>query len=398
MCYNIVEMTLRGHSRCGGRQQQRKGMGGMEHSGTPMGRRHRAPKLPTFAAIDVGTHNCRMLIAHARPPKHFRIIEAFSRSVRLGEGLESAGRLSEAAMARALAALTLCAHRMHAQGVVRARAVATEACRRAENGVEFLDRVAAETGIVLEPISPQEEAELTLAGCLGLLDPAFEHALLFDIGGGSTEIVWVRQRPPLPPRLEALKSLPVGVVTFAERFGLQTINAATYERMVAYVDHLLEPFAEADAIAAAVARGEVQMLGTSGTVTTLAAVHLGLRRYERARVDGLVISVDDIVRVSSRLVVSDLAARIATPCIGRERADLVVAGCAILEAICRKFPVGRLTVADRGIREGLLTAMVGAMPAEVALVAAPPARHVSVVDDHQKNARPRRARSANGRR
>jgi exopolyphosphatase/guanosine-5'-triphosphate,3'-diphosphate pyrophosphatase len=320
----------------------------------------RAAKPPAYAAIDLGTHNCRMLIAHIRPPHRFRIIEAFSRTVRLGEGLEATGRLSEAAMARALTALGVCASRMQTHGVVRSRAVATEACRRADNGVEFLDRVAGETGIVLEPISAEEEAELTLAGCLALLDPSFPHALLFDIGGGSTEIVWIRQRSPLPPKVLALTSLPVGVVTFAERFGAPHIGPARYEAMVAHVSQMLAPFARAHPIAAGAARHEVQMLGTSGTVTTLAAVHLGLRRYDRARVDGLVIGFDDITRVSNRLVSSDLAARIAIPCIGRERADLVIAGCAILEAICCRFPVGRLTVADRGIREGLLTAMIAA--------------------------------------
>jgi len=339
------------------------GMEGMDHSRAAAARADRAAKPPAYAAIDVGTHNCRMLIAHMRPQRRFRIIEAFSRTVRLGEGLEATGLLSETVMTRTLAALSVCANRMQINGVVRSRAVATEACRRADNGTEFLDRVAAETGIVLEPISAEEEAELTLAGCLGLLDHAFPHTLLFDIGGGSTEIVWLNQRWPLAPKLLALKSLAVGVVTFAERFGAHHIGPASFERMVAHVDQQLAPFANAHAIAAAAARGEVQMLGTSGTVTTLAAVHLGLRRYDRARVDGLVIDFEDITRVSARLVESDLAARVAMPCIGRERADLVVAGCAILEAICRRFPIGRLTVADRGIREGLLTAMVAASEA-----------------------------------
>lgn len=320
----------------------------------------RTDPSPAYAAIDVGTHNCRMLIARVRSRHRFRIVESFSRTVCLGEGLAATGRLSEAAMGRTLAALRVCAARIHAHGVVRMRAVATEACRRAENGEDFLDRVAAATGILLEPISPEEEAELTLAGCLGLIDPSFANTLLFDIGGGSTEIVWLQQRPALPPKVLALKSLPVGVVTVAERFRGERIDRAAFEVMTGLVDHLLQPFAETAAIAAAASRGEVQMVGTSGTVTTLAAVHLGLRRYDRARVDGLVIDFRDIKRVSERLIAIDYAARVAVPCVGRERADLVVAGCAILDAICRTFPIGRLTVADRGIREGLLTAMIAA--------------------------------------
>lgn len=318
----------------------------------------RPERPPAYAALDVGTHNCRMLIAVARRPDGLRIIDAFSRSVRLGEGLEATGRLSDAAMRRTLAALGVCAQRMRLAGVTQARAVATAACRRAANGVEFLDRVAAETGIVLEPIMPGEEAELTVAGCVGLLDPSYPHVLLFDIGGGSTEVVWVKQCPPLPPRVLALASVPFGVVTFAERFGTDGIRPLDHAAMVMQVDARIATLAAQHGIAAAAERGEVQMVGTSGTVTTLAAVHLGLKRYDRARVDGQVLSFDELAAVSRRLSSATPAALAGIPCIGEERADLVIAGCAILDAICRRFPVGRLTVADRGIREGLLTAMI----------------------------------------
>lgn len=328
---------------------------------SPAVRSERRPERPpAFAALDVGTHNCRMLIAVARRPDRFRIIDAFSRSVRLGQGLEATGRLSEEAMNRTIAALGVCAGRMRLAGVTRARAVATAACRRAANGVEFLDRVAAETGIVLEPIVPEEEAALTVAGCKGLLDPQYPYVLLFDIGGGSTEVVWVKQRPPLAPQVLALASLPFGVVTFAERFGSEGIRPVDYAAMVMQVGARIAALAAHHGIAAAVERGEVQMVGTSGTVTTLAAVHLGLRRYDRDRVDGLVLSFDELASVSRRLSASTPVALATISCIGRERADLMIAGCAILDAICRRFRVGRLTVADRGIREGLLTAMIAA--------------------------------------
>jgi exopolyphosphatase/guanosine-5'-triphosphate,3'-diphosphate pyrophosphatase len=327
-------------------------------------------RAPVYAAIDVGTHNARMLVAAPRARMGFRIIDAFSRGVRLGEGLGATGRLAEGAMERALAALAVCAGRLRRFPVQELRAVATEACRRAVNGSEFLRRVDQETGIRLTPISPREEAALTLAGCCALLDGRTPRALLFDIGGGSTEVIWVAQQAGQPAKLLGSASLPHGVVSFAERFGSDRVTCGDYRAMVSTIDAGLGNLDRAHDISGWVARGQVQMLGSSGTVTTLAAVHLELSCYRRSRVDGLVVAFDDLARVSTRLAAADFAARAAVPCIGNDRADLVVAGCAILEAIRQRWPVGRLTVADRGIREGLLLAMMAA--------AAPPATAAAV--------------------
>lgn len=315
---------------------------------------------PVYAAIDLGTHNCRLLIAGPRPDGDLAVFDAFARPVRLGEGLTTTGCLGENAMQRAADALDRCARRIHRLPVVATRAIATEACRRASNRDEFFARVHAATGLTIEPISAHEEARLTLAGCARLLDPACAHALLFDIGGGSTEVVWAAHRPGELPQPLALLSLPTGVVAFAERFGGNRIEARRFTEMVEMVDTDFARFDAAHGIARAITGGGgggVQMVGTSGTVTTLAALSLGIGRYRRAKVDGTEISFTEIARLSQSLASTDWQTRAAIPAIGPERADLVVAGCAILTAICRRWPVGQITVADRGLREGLIFAM-----------------------------------------
>ena len=311
-----------------------------------------------YAAVDLGTHNCRMLIAEAEAGSKLNIVGALSKASRLGEGLAASGRLCEPAIGRTIEALRLCARRMRAMGVGRARAVGTEACRRAANGDQFIGRVRAETGIELRTISSDEESTLTLSGCAPLLDRCHPRALLFDIGGGSTEVVWVEQQPHRPPRRLASLSLPAGVLTLTEQFGNDGVEPAAFQTMVDTIDAGLAAFDRSHGIGAVVARGGVQMIGTSGTVTTLAAVALGLRRYRRARVDGLDMTFETIAALARELATSDWRARAAIPCIGPARADLIVAGCAILGAIHRRWPAKYLRLADRGIREGLLLRML----------------------------------------
>lgn len=323
------------------------------------------PAPVTFAALDLGTNNCRLLIARPAGPS-FRVVDAFSRIVRLGEGLEATGALSEAAMARTLDALRVCAAKIANRRVAGARCVATEACRRAVNCREFLTRVQDEIGIELEIISTAEEARLVVSGCAPLLHPRTPYAIVFDIGGGSTEIVWLRHGDTgnrrvahgkgEEPKTEILGSisLPFGVVTFTERFGGIEVSPSVYRAMVAEAEAALGPFERAHRIAREVEARRVQMVGSSGTVTTLAGIHLALPRYIRAMVDGSTLTFDQIDRVSRHLAGLDLAGRAASPCVGRERADLVLSGCAILDAICATWPVGQLRVADRGIREGIL--------------------------------------------
>ncbi len=315
-----------------------------------------------FAAIDLGTNNCRLLIA--RPTQTgFRIIDAYSRIVRLGEGLAHSGALSPAAQDRSIEALIICARKMQRRGVTRGRFVATQACRMAHNGLEFLDRVYRETGLYLELIPPESEARLAVSGCLPLLDPHIPHALVFDIGGGSTEIIRLHRRSGAF-HITAWTSLPVGVVTLSERYGGRAMVEADYAPMVAEVRKLVRPFAEAACRDLARTKSGrldprlVQVLGTSGTVTTLAGVHMGLARYDRSRVDGTYMTTDAILVESHRLAGMSFERRAANPCIGPDRADLVVAGCAILEGINQTWPVDRLRVADRGLREGILAGLM----------------------------------------
>jgi len=313
----------------------------------------------TYAALDLGTNNCRLLVA--RPTGDgFRVVDAFSRIVRLGEGVTASGRLSEAAIERSLGALAICRNKMRNKGVTRARLIATEACRAAENGEDFRARVAEQLGIELEVIGRDTEAELAATGCTPLIDREAEGVVLFDIGGGSSEIVRLdraqamRRGPPLP-QMRGWISMPHGVVTLAERHGGIAVSRESYERMIAEVSATLAPFTRdhgGDGL-----RG-IHLLGTSGTVTTIAGVHLDLKRYDRNRVDGSWMSAQEIDAVIARLLAMSYQERVDSPCIGPERADLVLAGCAILDAIRRAFPCPRLRVADRGLREGMLVQMM----------------------------------------
>lgn len=310
-----------------------------------------------YGAIDLGSNNCRLLVAI---PQHdgFRVIDAFSRIVRLGEGLETSGRLSEEAMARTVEALRVCASKMRRRHVSRARSIATAACRGAANCSEFVVRVKQETGLSLDIITPAEEARLAAASCEPLMNRAIPNALVFDIGGGSTELIWARWDGDGEAVGEAWISLPRGVISLAEKFGGIEVAPDVYEEMVAEIVALVEPFAEEHGLREMVGAGEMQFLGTSGTVTTLAGLHLGLARYDRQRVDGLTLSAGDFRAVAARLAAMSYDQRKASPCIGAERADMVIAGCAILEAIRRVLPFESLRVADRGLREGVLLGLM----------------------------------------
>lgn len=324
----------------------------------------------TYAALDLGTNNCRLLIARPerRPRRRdmdlLHVVDAFSRIVRLGEGLGRSGRISEPAIERTIEALCVCRDKMAARNVTRARLVATQACRGAENGDEFVARVRERTGLDLEIIDRETEAGFAARGCGALADPLAESVLLFDIGGGSTELVWLTRaprahRPGLATRgLHSWTSLELGVVTLAEHFGGKIVDAQTFMAMKNHARNALGQFARSTAEAVRCPR--FHLLGTSGTVTTLAGVHLGLERYDRWRVDGLWMHDSDATRAIARLRAMDFEQRVANGCIGPQRADLVLAGCAIFEAIRETFPAKRTRIADRGLREGMLLEMMEA--------------------------------------
>ena len=315
-----------------------------------------------YAALDLGTNNCRLLIAQPTRPGQFRVVDAFSRIVRLGEGLGASGRLSTDAMDRAVEALRICASKLKAREIRRMRLIATEACRAAENGELFLARVLEETGLELEIINRETEARLAVSGCSSLVGPEARSVVLFDIGGGSSEIAVIKiddhRSSRLANHITHWTSLPVGVVTLSERHGGRDVSPDVFEAMINEVKAMLDKFDCPPTSVAMRENGGFHLIGTSGTVTTLAGVHLDLPRYDRRKVDGVWLSDDEVTAMQAKLLSWDFAGRAANPCIGPDRADLVLAGCAILEAIRRRWPSKRMRVADRGLREGLLTDMM----------------------------------------
>lgn len=310
---------------------------------------------PLYGALDLGTNNCRLLIAKAARDG-FRVVDSFSRIVRLGEGLSRTGRLDAAAMDRAYEALALCGERVARRGVDTARlmAVATQACRQADNGDAFIERVRIGTGLQLRIIDPVEEARLAVEGCLNLFDPSAEAVLVVDVGGGSTELSWLRRRDG-DFVLEGWMSAPIGVVTLAERHPEPDGKLDDwYEAMVAEMAGALAPSPVEPALRDLFAAGRGHLVGTSGAITSLAGIHLGLGRYQRNLVDGLWMSRGECEAAAETLKRLGHSGRAAEPCIGPDRADLVLAGAAIMEAVQRAWPSERVRVADRGLREGLL--------------------------------------------
>ena len=311
-----------------------------------------------FAAIDLGTNSCRLVIASPTPAS-FRIVETFSKITRLGEGIINDNELSRPAMRRTINALKVCAGVIEEYApIYRSRFVATAACRRAKNCKEFLDLVKKETGLTIETISSKEESRLAVVGCIPLLNRNIKRALVFDIGGGSTEISLARVTNSGKTFIEGFVSLPYGVVTISEAFPSQDMTALAYDTIIERTHKLLKEFDEKYNIREAIKNQEIQIIGTSGTVTVLGAVHLNLPRYNRSAVDGISITRQDIDRAIAKIKRLGDEGRKKHPCIGAQKADLTMAGCAILEGLCSFWPIEEITVADRGIREGILLDMM----------------------------------------
>ena len=333
------------------------------------GRRRPPGEQSCYAALDLGTNNCRLLVA-TPSPRGFRVVEAYSRIVRLGEGLSQTGQLSDEAMDRSMAALKVCAEKIRRRKVVRVKAVATQACRGAANGPDFVRRVAEETGLRLQIITPKEEAQLSVAGCMSLFDREAEAALVVDVGGGSTELSWVdlqgggldskpRQFAAWKLPIKAWLSIPIGVVTLAERFPEgERAEEGWFRAMVDAVKARIEAFPHAEPMRRLFEDDRAHMVGTSGAITSLAGLHLGLPRYDRNIVDGLWMQRHECEAAADRLLTLTARERALEPCIGADRADLVLAGAAILQAVQELWPCSRVRVADRGLREGLLMSLM----------------------------------------
>src|SRR6056297_2507866 len=339
-----------------------------------------APKPPDpselYAALDLGTNSCRMLIAQPKG-NQFHVIDSFSKSVQLGAGLESTGRLSRGSMRRTIQALRICQQKLKRHKVRRMRLVTTEACRRAKNGRDFMRQVTQETGLRLDIIKPEEEARLAVISCAPLVSSGTEQLLVVDIGGGSTELVWIDLRDvPQPERRRAIMrmhlgfqcpdgrpgarvvdwiSVPLGVATLRDQFRDVEDDSARFALMSWFFEENLAEFAP---YKDEQSRDGFQIIGTSGTVTTVAASHLGLRRYDRNKVDGLCMTSDEIDLVIRKYLALGPAGRRHDPRIGLDRQALIMSGAAILQALLRCWPTDRLSVADRGLREGMLYALM----------------------------------------
>ena len=338
-------------------------------------------RKPLYAALDLGTNSCRMLIAEP-DGTHFKIVDAFSKSVRLGLDLERTGSLSNAGINRTLQALHVCSRKLRKLGVQNSRLVATEACRRAKNGEQFMNRIRSETGLRLEVINPAEEARLAVVSCSPLLEPLAEHVLVVDIGGGSTELVWIDLSDLAPndklKTMLALKpgvqevaalpgarivdwiSVPLGVATLMQRYSDVQEDGAKFALMACYFEEALEGFSPYHDLVDPAILSKLQIIGTSGTVTTLGAMHLGLRRYDRDKVDGLRMRAQDVNVVIDRFLELGPEGRRTEPGIGKDRADLIMSGSAILQTLLRIWPTESIRVADRGLREGMLFSMMNA--------------------------------------
>lgn len=333
----------------------------------PTRRRRRRKKQPVYAALDLGTNNCRLLVARPQGER-FRVIDSYSKVVRLGQGLASTGRLSEASIESAIEALKASAQKMANRKVTRWRCVATQATRQAENCDDFLKRVKDEAGLTLEVISPRVEARLSVMGCLNLIDTKKDVVLVIDIGGGSTEISWVDVRKLREmgeitrvhrPPISAWASLPVGVVTLSEQFPEGEDRKAWFEDMKNCVRHHIKDQGASTRFTKVFAAGQGHIIGTSGTITSLAGIHLKLPYYQRDKVDGLWMPQNAAVDIARDMAFRDPVSRAAEPSIGKDRAQMLVAGCAIIDVLCELWPCERIRVADRGLREGILMGLMG---------------------------------------
>lgn len=321
----------------------------------------------TFAAVDLGTNNCRLLIAR-ETSDGFRIVDSYSKVVRLGHDLAHTGELAQESMDAAVEALKVCARKMKAKHVKRWRCVATEACRRASNGDLFLDRVKKETGIALEVISPRVEARLAVMGCVKLVDPTKDVALVIDVGGGSTELSWVDVRKLRDgethrihrPPISAWCSLPLGVVTLSDQVPETDDRETWYAEMKETVRQAIRDQGADTRFVRAFEEGRGHLIGTSGTITSLAGIHLKLPFYQRSKVDGLWLRSHDAVTVARDMASRSPEDRAKEPCIGEDRARMLVAGCAIIDVVCEMWPSKMIRVADRGLREGMLIGLIGA--------------------------------------
>ena len=306
-----------------------------------------------IATIDLGTNTVRLLVSDLDSERAWRSVHADQRVTRLGEGLAGTGVLGDAPMRRTAAAVADYARRGRQLGARRIRIVATSAVREAANRPAFVEMVERASGERVHVISGDEEARLTVRGVLRALGPLSGELLTFDIGGGSTEYTLARGTTVI-----ATVSLRLGVVPLAERFPFPgTVEPDRYHALADEVSKQLD--AE---LPSSLARARPDhLVGTAGTVTTLAALDLGLERYDADRVQRHRLERAAVARLRDRLAALTVAERAALPCLEPGRADLIIPGVAIVEATLDRFGMDSLTVSDWGLREGLVDEMIEAL-------------------------------------
>jgi exopolyphosphatase/guanosine-5'-triphosphate,3'-diphosphate pyrophosphatase len=304
-----------------------------------------------LATIDLGTNSVRLLVADTAADS-WRVVEEAQRVTRLGEGQAATGALGLVPMARTAATVADYVRRAEALGATRVRVTGTSAVREAANRAEFVARIESVTGLALEVLSGEDEARLTLLGVRSGLPDLGGRFVLFDIGGGSTEFVVADG-----DGLERALSLRLGVVGLAERhLDGGRLVPARWAALRAEVAAALEP-----AVPGALGLvNAARLVGTAGTVTTLAALDLGLAAYDAGRVQGHVLRRGAIERLLARLGGLTLAARAALPCLEPGRADVLIPGIAICLAAMERLGFDALTVSDRSLREGILCEILGA--------------------------------------
>ncbi|MCC6747445.1 MAG: Ppx/GppA family phosphatase [Deltaproteobacteria bacterium] len=298
--------------------------------------------LPRAAAIDIGTNSVLLLVAERGPGGPLRAVREEVRITRLGQGVDRTGSLAPEAIARTLASVGDYARILDELGVERRAALGTAALRDAQNGAAFLGPAQRVLGCEVEVISGEREASLVLSAVRSAFGGLPDRTLVLDVGGGSTELILAEA-----DRLLDLTSLQLGSVRLTER----------------HVRHDPPTPDELRAVAADVARSlatlpatfsspPARLIGVAGTVTTLATVELGLARYDADRVNGCVLSREQVAGVIDRLAALPLVERRGVIGLEPARADVIVAGALIVKTVAEHFGLSAVTVSDRGVRWG----------------------------------------------
>jgi exopolyphosphatase/guanosine-5'-triphosphate,3'-diphosphate pyrophosphatase len=315
--------------------------------------------------------------------RRLKVIDSFAKIISLGEGIKQTGVLSEEAIERTIVALRACKKKLDSHRIYKMRAVATEACRQASNTKSLIERVNSEIGVDLEVISPQEEARLVLKGCSGVISDEKNYGILMDIGGGSTEVVWLKINKGMTrPTISVIDSisLPFGVVTISDTYTHSKNNQEIYTVLRKNILSTIDTFMKKNNIRTNFSKGDVQVITSSGTTTTLGSLTLGLSTYDRSSVDGKDFSSKKIVEVGEELLSRYLSSTPTTVKLGKEknfitnkffdhvldksseefkifaynRMGLLAAGVVIINSILESIGDCLVRIADRGVREGIL--------------------------------------------